>query len=146
MNTLKIDTWRNADKSALIQAGFSVLFCVVYTHVIMLLTGGEEFVGKDITQETISGIRHDVVLAVCGILEAIIPIIFLRYSAVKFLCLNIFLTAMYYLIIMFTYVCIIDCWNIFDLITFAVIPVPIGYFAGVLVSILINSIKSRKSC
>ena len=85
MRTIKIDSWKKANKSALIQGLLSVLFCIAYTYIIMLFTGGEEFAGKQATKDIINGIRHDVVLCVCGVFAGLIPLLLLRYANAKFL-------------------------------------------------------------
>ena len=65
MKTIKIDSCKKANKSAMLQAVISSLFCILYAYIIMMLTGGEEFVGKQPTKEIVNGIRLDVVLIVC---------------------------------------------------------------------------------
>lgn len=144
MKRVKIDSWKNANKSALIQACLSVLFCIVYTYAIMFLTGGEEFVGKQPTQETVNGIRHDVVLVVCGILAGLIPMIMLRYTKAKFLGLYLPMSVSYYLIIMFLCVLLVIDSN-FDLITYALTSVPIGSFVGTIIAVLINQYKGARA-
>ena len=99
MNIIKINSWKNANKSALMQAILSALFCIVYTYVIMIFTGGEEFVGKQPTQEIVNGIRHDVVLVICGILSGVIPIVLLRYEKSKFLVLYLPMSIIYYFVV-----------------------------------------------
>ena len=100
MKKAKIDSWKNANKSALMQAISSALFCIVYTYVIMIFTGGEEFVGKQPTQEIVNGIRHDVVLVICGILSGVIPMVLLRYEKSKFLVLYLPMSIIYYFVLM----------------------------------------------
>ena len=143
MKIIKIDSWKKANKSALVQALLSVLFCIVYTYVIMFFTRGEEFVGKQPTQEIVNGIRHDVVLVVCGILAGLIPILFLRYKNAKFLISYLPMSIIYYFVFMFLCVGFIIDDN-FDLIIYALIPVPIGSFIGTVIAIFINRFNNRK--
>jgi hypothetical protein len=137
MQIVKIDSWKNANKSALIQAVLSALFCIIYTYVIMFFTGGEEFVGKQPAQEMVNGIRRDVVLVISGILSGVIPILLLRYEKLKFLTLYIPMSIIYYFVVMLLCVLFVIDDN-FDLITYAVTSVPIGSFIGTIIAILIN--------
>ena len=137
MKKVKIDSWKNANKSALIQAVLSALFCIIYTYVIMFFTGGEEFVGKHPTYEIVNGIRYDVVLIICGILSGVIPILLLRYEKSKFLILYLPMSIIYYFVLMLLCVFFVIDDN-FDLITYAIISVPIGSFIGTMIAILIN--------
>lgn len=143
MKKIKIDSWKNANKSALIQAGLSVLFCVIYTYVIMIFTRGEEFVGKQPTQEIVNGIRHDIVLVLCGILAGVIPIILLRYTDSKFLSLYLPMSIIYYFVIMLLCVLFVIDDN-FDLITYALTSVPVGSCIGTVFAILINLYRRDK--
>ena len=137
MKIIKIDSWKNANKSALMQAISSALFCIVYTYVIMIFTGGEEFVGKQPTQEIVNGIRHDVVLVICGILSGVIPIVLLRYEKSKFLVLYLPMSIIYYFVVMLLCVLFVIDDN-FDLLAYTLTSVPIGSFIGTIIAILIN--------
>ena len=137
MKKVKIDSWKNANKSALIQAVLSALFCIIYTYVIMFFTGGEEFAGKHPTYEIVNGIRYDVVLVISGILSGVIPILLLRYEKSKFLTLYLPMSIIYYFVIMLLCVFFVIDDN-FDLITYAITSVPIGSFIGTMIAILIN--------
>ena len=140
MKIIKIDSWKKANKSALMQATLSVLFCIVYTYVVMIFTKGEEFVSKQPTQEIVNGIRHDIVLVICGILAGLIPIILLRYTESKFLSLYFPMSIIYYFVIMLLCVLFVIDDN-FDLITYALTSVPIGSCIGNVFAILINSYR-----
>ena len=144
MKTIKIDSWKKANNSALVQVVVSVLVCILYHFIIYILTGGEEFVGKQPTKEVINGIRYDVVLIVCGVLAGIIPIVSLKYKNIKFLFLYIPLSILYYLVIMFLVICIIEDYNVFDLINYVITSIPIGSLIGTVIAIIINTIKNRK--
>ncbi len=144
MKTIKIDSWKKANNSALVQVVVSVLVCILYHFIIYILTGGEEFVGKQPTKEVINGIRYDVVLIVCGVLAGIIPIVSLKYKNIKFLFLYIPLSILYYFVIMFLVICIIEDYNVFDLINYAITSIPIGSLIGTVIAIIINTIKNRK--
>lgn len=143
MKIIKIDSWKKANKSALMQATLSVLFCIVYTYVIMIFTRGEEFVSKQPTQEIVNGIRHDIVLVMCGILAGLIPIILLRYTESKFLSLYLPMSFIYYFVIMLLCVLFVIDDN-FDLITYALTSVPIGSCVGTVFAILINLYRRDK--
>lgn len=134
---MKITSWNGAVKSALIQAFLSVIFCIVYTYLIMIFTGGEEFVGKHPTYEVVNGIRFDMVLIICGMLASLIPIILLRYGKADFLLLYIPLSMIFYFFIMFLCVLFVIDDN-FDLISYALSSVPAGSFFGTIIAILIN--------
>lgn len=143
MKIIKIDSWKKANKSALMQATLSVLFCIVYTYVIMIFTRGEEFVSKQPTQEIVNGIRHDIVLVMCGVLAGLIPIILLRYTESKFLSLYLPMSFIYYFVIMLLCVLFVIDDN-FDLITYALASVPIGSCVGTVFAILINLYRRDK--
>ncbi len=143
MKTIRIDSWRKANKSALVQALFSALLCIAYTYIIMLFTGREEFVGKQPTQDVINGVRHSVVLVVCSILAGLIPLMLLRYTKAKFLISYIPLSSAYYVILILLCVLFVIDDN-FDLITYALFPIPIGSFTGTAVIILMNHFINQK--
>lgn len=143
MKIVKIDSLKSANKSAIIQALSSALFCIAYTYIILIFTHGEEFVGKQPTQEAVNGIRHDVVLIVCGILAGLVPIMLLKYKKAEYLIACLPLSVIYYFVIMIFCVCFVIDDN-FDLITYAIFPIPIGSFIGTVISILINNFKNRK--
>ena len=143
MRIIRIDTWKKANKSALIQGLLSALFCIAYTYIVMIFTGGEEFVGKQPTQDMINGIRHDTVLCVCGVLAGLIPLMLLRYEKAKFLILYTPLSAAYY--VMMVLLCVLfGIDDNFDLITYALLPVPIGSCAGTAIAILVNYFINKK--
>ncbi len=144
MKAIKIDTLEKTNKSALVHAVSTVLFAIVYSYIIMFLTDGEDFVGKDTTQKVINGIRHDVVLVICGAFSGMIPITLLKYSKIKYIPLCVVLSIIYYLMILFFYLLVSNPNNVFDLITFATTSIPIGYFIGVIIAIIINTIENRK--
>ena len=137
---LQIDSWKSAVISACFQAFLSVLLCVAYSYIIFLLTGGRWFINKDISHEVINGIRFDVVLAVCGVLESLIPIILLSYNKVKFLILYIPVSIVFYLALMFF--CIDSS---FDVLNYAILPVPIGSLAGTIAAVIITTYRNLKN-
>lgn len=143
MKIIKINSWKKANESALMQAVLSVIFCIVYTYLIMIFTRGEEFVGKQPSKEIVNGIRHDIVLVVCGILAGLIPIMLLRYTELKFLTLYLPISAIYYFVIMLLCVLFVIDDN-FDLITYALTSVPIGSSVGTVFAILINQYRIDK--
>ena len=145
MKTIKIDSWKRANTSALVQVVVSVLVCILYHFIIFILTGGEEFVGKQPTKEVINGIRYDVVLIVSGVLAGIVPIVFLKYKNIKFLFLYIPLSILYYLVIMFLFMCIIEDYNVFDLINYAITSIPVGSLIGTVIAIFINYFNKKKN-
>lgn len=140
---MKIDSWKKANKAALKQAAICVLFCIVYTYAVMFLTGGEEFISKQPTESVINGIRHDVVLIVCGMLAALIPIICVRYTNIKFLLLHIPMGVIYYIVILFLCVLFVIDDN-FDFLAYAIISLPAGAVAGTIIAVIINQIRNYK--
>ncbi len=141
-NKLKIISWNSSLKSALIQSFLSVVFCIVYTYVISIFTGGEEFVGKHPTYKAVNGIRYDVVLIICGVMASFIPILLLRYSSIKYLLVFIPLSILLYIVLMLLCILFVIDDN-FDLISYAVSSVPIGSAVGTLCAIIFNQIKNK---
>lgn len=141
----RIISWKKALISALIQALLAVIICILYSNIIAALTGGQEFIGKASEYKEINGIQHDVVLVLCGILSATIPVLLLRYKQVKYLVLYIFSTFLFY-IVFFAFVisCIDDVvYNIFDYIYNAITAVPIGLLIGIAIAVIFNKIKNK---
>lgn len=143
MKPIRIHSWEDANRTALTQALVTVVFCILYTYIIMGFTGGDEFVGKQPTQVVVNGIRHDVVLVICGILAGFIPIILLRYTKAKFLIMYLPMNVIYYFILMFLVVAFIIDDN-FDLIVNALLPVPTGSFVGMVIAIIMNCFINKK--
>lgn len=140
---LKITSWKGSVKSALMQSLLSMLFCVIYTYIILFLTGGEEFIGKAHTYEEINGIRHSFVLVICGIIAALIPIILLRYDSMRYLLAYIPLSIMFYIGLSILIVVFI-IGNNFDMIGYALSSVPIGSGGGTLVALIINTFNNKR--
>ncbi len=138
-----INSWKAANKTAFIQAFLTVILCVVYTYVITFLTGGEGFVEKHASHETLNGISHTQALVCCGCLASLIPIIMLRVSKIKFAWLYVPMSLLYYLALMFICVGFIIDDN-FDLIVYAITSVPVGTLSGMIIAVLINLFKKIK--
>lgn len=143
MKNYLIDSWKKANKMAFVQALLSVIWCVVYTYVITFLTGGEGFVEKHASYETLNGISYTQALVGCGCMMALIPIIMLRFSKLKFACLYVPMSLLYYLALMFICVGFIIDDN-FDLIVYAITSVPVGTLSGTIIAILISLFKKIK--
>ena len=139
---IRIISWKSSFKSALLQAFLSAFFCVIYSCIVLWLTGGEGFIGKVATHEEINGIRHDVVLLICGIMASFIPILLLRYKSIKYLLLFIPMSILFYIALMLLCVLFVIDDN-FDLISFALTSIPIGSAVGTFVTIIFNQIKNK---
>ena len=109
----------------------------------MFFTDGEEFVGKQPTKEMINGIKYNVVLVVCGIVAGLIPIMLLKFTKLKFLCLYLPMSIIYYFIIMLLCVLFVIDDN-FDLINYALVPIPIGSFVGTVVAMAFHYCNNIK--
>ena len=140
---LEIVSWKKALISALLQALLAVIICIIYSNIIAFLTGGQEFVGKVDQHKEINGIRQDVVLVICGVLSATIPILLLRYKRIKHLLLYVLATFLFYVsFVAFVVLCIDDVvYNIFDYILNAITAVPIGLLVGIAVVAVFNKNK-----
>ena len=138
-----VTSWKKALISALIQALLAVIIGIIYSDIVAALTGGQEFVGKVTYQKEIGGIRHDVVLVICGIISAVIPILLLRYRHIKHLIAYIFSVFLFYFAFVFCVVLYIDdvVYNIFDYITDALTAVPIGLLVGIVIAAIFKREK-----
>ena len=142
---IEIVSWKKALISALLQALIAVIMCIIYSNIIAFLTGGQEFIGKADQYKEINGIRQDVVLVICGVLSAAIPILLLRYKRIKHLLLYALATFLFYVtFIAFVVICIDDViYNIFDYILNALTAVPIGLLVGIAIVVVFNKIKNK---
>lgn len=138
----KIISWKTSLKSALMQAFLSASFCIIYTYIILIFTGGVEFIGKADSYEKINGIRYDVVLLICGMMASLIPILLLRYNSIKYILLFIPMSILFYIVLMLLCVLFFIDDN-FDLINYALSSVPIGSAVGTLVAIIFNLVKIK---
>lgn len=139
---LRISSIKTCGKSALAQSILSVIFCIVYTYIVLILTNGEEFVGKADTYEMINGIRYDFILIMCGVFAALIPIFLLRYDSLKYLFVYIPLSGALYIFLMLLCILFVIDDN-FDLIFYALSSVPIGSAVGTLTAIVINLLINK---
>ncbi len=138
-----VTSWKKALISALTQALLAVIIGIIYADIVAALTGGQEFVGKVTYQKEINGIRHDVVLVICGIISASIPILLLRYKHIKHLFAYIVSVFLFYFAFVFCVVLYIDdvVYNIFDYITDALTTVPIGLLVGIVIAAIFKREK-----
>lgn len=142
LDKFRIISWKVSLKSALMQAFLSAFFCIIYTYIILILTGGEEFIDKADSYEKINGIQYDAVLLICGIMASLIPILLLRYNSIKYLLLFIPISILFYIVLMLLCVFFFIDDN-FDLISYALSSVPIGSAVGTLVAIIFNLLKTK---
>lgn len=143
MKKLRISSYKTASISALTQSFMSVLLCVLFTYIVLRLTGFEEFIGKDGKEEIINGIQYDAVLCIGAVVSAFVPILLLRYSAIKYLFSFLVLSILFYVIILLLVV-IFLIGGSFDFINYATSSFPIGAGIGTVVAITINAIKNKK--
>ncbi len=141
----EIVSWKKALISAFVQALLAATICIIYSNIIAALTGGKEFIGKADQYNEINGIRQDVVLVICGVLSATIPILLLRYKRIKHLLMYAFATFLFYVsFVAFVVLCIDDIvYNIFDYIYNALMAVPIGLLVGIAIVVVFNKIQSK---
>lgn len=141
MKRFNIHSWKSSIKYAFIIALFEALFCISYTYFIMFLAGGENFVGKGPAITEINGIKHNVVLAMCGILSFFIPLIMVKYKSFKHSLLYILLSVLvYFILMMLCVVFVID--DNFDLLSYALL-VPIGLLCGNFVLIIVEKVRRK---
>ena len=143
MKKLRISSYKTASISALVQAFLSVLLCILFTYVVLRLTGFEEFIGKDGKEEIINGIRYDAVLCIGAVVSAFVPILLLRYNSIKYLFSFLLLSILFYVIILLLVV-IFLIGGSFDFINYATSSFPVGAGVGTVVAITINTIKNKK--
>ena len=143
MKKLHIYSDKSACISALVQAFLSVLLCILFTYIVLRLTGFEEFIGKDGKEEIINGIRYDVVLCIGAVVSAFVPILLLRYNEIKYLFLFLLSSVMFYVIILFLVVLFLIGGS-FDFINYATTSFPVGAGMGTVIAIIINTIENRK--
>ena len=143
LKKMTIISWKSAFVSAFFQALSAVIIGIIYSDIVAVLTGGQEFVGKVTYQKELRGIRHDVVLAICGIVSGAIPILLLRYKHIKHLIAYVFSVFLFYFAFVFCVVAYIDdvVYNIFDYITNALTAVPIGLLVGIVIAVIFKRKK-----
>ena len=143
MRKLNIHSYKTACISALVQSFLSVLLCILFTYIVLRLTGFEEFIGKDGKEKIINGIRYDVVLCIGAVVSAFVPILLLRYNEIKYLFLFLLSSVMFYVIILFLVVSFLIGGS-FDFINYATSSFPIGAGFGTVIAIIINATRKRK--
>ena len=143
MKKLHISSYDGIFTSALVQSSLTVVLCILFTFIVLSLTGFEEFIGKDGKLEIINGIQYDAVLYTGAVVSSVVPIILLRYNSIKYLFLFLLICIMLYVIILF-FVVLFLIGGSFDFINYATFPFPIGFGAGTVIAIIINTIKNKK--
>ena len=84
-----------------------------------------------------------VLLCIGAVVSAFVPILLLRYNSIKYLFSFLLLSILFYVIILFLVV-IFLIGGSFDFINYATFPFPIGFGAGTVIAIIINTIKNKK--
>ncbi len=142
-NLKKINSWEQSAKRAFISAFVFVVFCLIFTYVVMIFTGGQTFIGKAHNYETINGISYNAVRIVCGVLAGLISAFMMRCNCAKFLLLYIPLNIIFYLIL--TFLTITSVFgNNFDFLGYAIFPVPVGIVCGMAVAVVLGIINQHK--
>ncbi len=142
---IRIDSAKHAATSALIMAMINSFYCALYDGVIMLFTGGEEFVAKDRTRDFINGLDFIGVLIVCAVLAAAVQAVLLRIERPKMLLLYLPVTVIaFYVAATVVMMLTEEFLNAFDFIAYAVWPAPIGIITGTLTAAVLGTVKRKK--
>ena len=146
LKILEINSWQKALFSSLIQAFSAVVLCIIYSEIISLLAGGQEFIGKVDQYNETGGLKQDDVLIICAALSAFVPVFLLRYKRVSHLLVYIFTVFIFY----FTFDAIVILQlnavihNIADYIFNSLTAVPAGLSIGIVIAIIFNIIHNKK--
>lgn len=143
MKKLHISSYKTACISAFAQSFLSVALCVLFTYIVLRLTGFEEFIGKDGKKEIINGIRYEAVLCIGSVISALVPVCVLRYNDIKYMFFCVGLSVLFYFVILLLVV-IFLIGGSFDFINYATSSFPVGAAVGTFVAIIINTFKNRK--
>ena len=81
---MKINSIKKTVLSGLIYGIVTFALYVLYTSVINLILGGENFIYKDQTRDIINGLSFVATQIIATILSALVPIILLRYKNITY--------------------------------------------------------------
>lgn len=129
---------------------------VLYTSVIDLILGGENFIYKDETRDIINGLSFVTTQIIATILSALAPIILLRYKNISYYIASIFVAVIIYIAMLlgifiapgFSEICfeIIkkSPMNSFDAIVYGIFNFPLGSIIGIIINVGVNFLLNRK--
>ena len=153
---MKINSIKKTVLSGLIYGIVTFALYVLYTSVINLILGGENFIYKDQTRDIINGLSFVATQIIATILSASVPIILLRYKNITYYIASIFVSVIIYIALLsgvflapgFSEICfeIIteSPMNSFDAIVYGIFNFPLGSIIGIIINVGVNFLLNRK--
>ena len=151
---MKINSIKKTVLSGLIYGIVTFALYVLYTSVINLILGGENFIYKDQTRDIINGLSFVATQIIATILSALVPIILLRYKNTTYYIASIFVSVIIYIALLsgvflapgFSEICfeIITAMNSFDAIVYGIFNFPLGSIIGIIINVGVNFLLNRK--
>lgn len=143
----KIDSWKSGAIQGLKLGIISFLLLTLFVCLFYyLIFGGQSYIGKAGTIYINNGVPFTVAEIIFAALAAVVPIVFLRYTKIKFLIPALFVSMCTYLLLYILCVLFGEIISFgllfpmeeFDTIVYALIDFPIGSCIGTVISIVIN--------
>ena len=150
---MKITNWKRAVLSAFVSAAAMLLAVTIFTYIVNFILDGERFNVGFVTASIVNGIPATAVFTACIILGALLPLFLLRYASTKFLLAYFPLTLIFYAVLFFFQWQLLGAFynsfiyaplNSFDYLGYCLL-FPIGTAGGMIISIVINEIRNRKT-
>ncbi len=150
---MKVSSWKGAMCAGGISGLLVFVSCVIYTHIIFLLTGGESFVTKFETLTEINGIPLLGAQIMGAVVAATVCAVFLRYTSFKFVALYVVSGCVAYIatvfIVFFGAMSYLGLFadgpmNSFDFLFYMLETFPLGAGAGTVIAIVINTIRNNR--
>ncbi len=150
---MKTVSWKAALKNGVVTgvisfAAFAIFTCFLNYFILDGITFYES------ANAAINGISFTTVNIIYVVLSAIVPVIFLRYEKIKFLLLNsgIAFVVFEVLALLLTVLIMYGIVNIFglyvqytfEILSYALVMVPVGSVLGTVIAIIINAILNEK--
>lgn len=157
---MQADTWKKAVLCGVIYGALTLVAYIVFTCAVYYIMGGETFIYKDETRETLNGISFTALEIIGGLVSALIPVFFIRCKTVGNYLISIgsgiityalgFVIVYAIMFLIFFFVlsagaeyCIFPL-NTFDFLFYGIAVFPTGAFAGMAVTAVVNCIINMK--
>lgn len=153
---MKIDSWRKMIQYGFIHSVIIMLTYVCFCCIVYALVDGQYFINKGATEEILNGISFNTIRIVGVGISALANVLLLRYTHFKYLFVYIIVRSMSYIalyaLIFLGMSVAFDILgdlsnfplNTFDSIYYALAIFPLGSVIGIIIAVVINTIRNMQ--
>lgn len=147
---MRIDLYRKSVICGFIYGAISIVIMTIFIAVVLYLTDGEDFFYKEGVTQQIGNISLRDVDTVGYILAALVPVLLLRYSSVRYLPFHICSSVLSYFLTYFVIDSILyyffscNLLGGLDVLHYGGWVFPVGAMLGLIISVIINTFMNLK--